>query len=541
MGILAAEDASKLISVTEELSTIHCLGYRCLIEGDANNNATVQVSYRKLGDQEWRPGLEFMAVDNDGIREAHGIKENQRLHAGSVVGLKEDTKYEVRLHLTDADGGSEERILKAKTWKEPALPNKAKVMQVKAKGSALEKALKQAKPGMILQLAAGVYEGSFVMPTGAPNMPIVLIGPKDGEAIIDAQGANNAINAQNKKHLMFERLHFRNAKWLVNCNGAAHITIRRCHFSECDYGFVAQKHAHRQERIFIGDCTMKGRATWPREKGIESMRGIQISGRGHVVCHNRISHFADAIDTFSQYPCAGIDFYRNEISECTDDGIELDYSECNNRVFENRLTNIYQGISLQPVHGGPVYVYRNIMYNVVKETFKMHNHSYGAFIFHNNSVKKGMPLIVMTSESNHQMIAKNNLFIGTDGNYGYENTSPMKDCIFEHNAFVGEWKQFLKWNKKRYDTLNDAEKDGVFLHSLVLKENKEFKSKLQAPADPNETFAVSVNDMTLHKKSRLIDRAVRIPNFNDEFSGKEPDIGALEHGTDMPMYGPRPR
>ena len=126
---------------------------------------------------------------------------------------------------------------------------------------------------------------------------------------------------------------------------------------------------------------------------------MQIAGTGNVVCHNRISGFGDAIDTFSAYPCAAIDFYGNEISECTDDGIEMDYSEHNTRCFENRLTNVFQGISVQPVHGGPVYVFRNAIYNVGLETFKMHNHPSGAIFYHNTSVKAGMPLILATNDA----------------------------------------------------------------------------------------------------------------------------------------------
>ena len=51
----------------------------------------------------------------------------------------------------------------------------------------------------------------------------------------------------------------------------------------------------------------------------------------------------------------------------------MDYSERNTRCFHNRLTNVFQGISMQPVYGGPVYVFRNVMYNVAVEPFKLHN------------------------------------------------------------------------------------------------------------------------------------------------------------------------
>jgi hypothetical protein len=32
-----------------------------------------------------------------------------------------------------------------------------------------------------------------------------------------------------------------------------------------------------------------------------------------------------------------------------------------------------------------------------------------------------------------------------------------------------------------------------------------------------------------------------LPNFNDGFAGKLPDLGAYDIGTDVPAYGPRPQ
>ena len=40
--------------------------------------------------------------------------------------------------------------------------------------------------------------------------------------------------------------------------------------------------------------------------------------------------------------------------------------------------------------------------------------------------------------------------------------------------------------------------------------------------------------------SPVIDAALVIPNVNDDFTGKGPDMGAYEQGQAMPVYGPRP-
>ena len=37
-----------------------------------------------------------------------------------------------------------------------------------------------------------------------------------------------------------------------------------------------------------------------------------------------------------------------------------------------------------------------------------------------------------------------------------------------------------------------------------------------------------------------VDRGVPLPNVNDGFAGRAPDLGALETGRPLPHYGPRP-
>ena len=390
-------------------------------------------------------------------------------------------------------------------------------------------------------LHKGVYAGTFRAPSGAVGRPIVLTAAGDGPAVLDGKGGGNVLHGQNAHDLMLEGLTFQNAKWALAFNGAARITLRRCIVRDCDYGFVAQRDSHRQKRIYISDNVFVGRSTWPRAKGIESRRGIQISGTGHVVCYNRISRFGDAIDTFSSYPCAAIDFYGNEISECTDDGIEMDYSEHNTRCFDNRLTNVYQGISIQPIHGGPVYVFRNALYNVTGETFKMHNAPSGGLFFHNTSVKAGAPLVLWTGEAVSNCMMRNNLFVGTTGNYAYETTAPMRRCDFDYDGFAGTWKQFLKWNRVRYPTLAAARRGApVYRNAVRVEASGLFASKLTAPPDAKKQFAAKSNDLRLARRCAAIDAGVPLANINDGFAGKAPDLGAYEFGRPLPHYGPRP-
>jgi len=44
----------------------------------------------------------------------------------------------------------------------------------------------------------------------------------------------------------------------------------------------------------------------------------------------------------------------------------------------------------------------------------------------------------------------------------------------------------------------------------------------------------------LKPASEVVDTATSVPNVNDGFSGKAADIGAIEAGAELPVYGPRP-
>ena len=46
-------------------------------------------------------------------------------------------------------------------------------------------------------------------------------------------------------------------------------------------------------------------------------------------------------------------------------------------------------------------------------------------------------------------------------------------------------------------------------------------------------------DFSLKPNSVAVDAGCRLPNLNDDFTGKAPDLGALEVGKPQPVYGPR--
>jgi hypothetical protein len=228
-----------------------------------------------------------------------------------------------------------------------------------------------------------------------------------------------------------------------------------------------------------------------------------------------------------------------------DDGCEMDYSERNTRNFCNRYTNVFQGVSVQPIYGGPVYIFRNVIYNIIIEPFKMHSNPSGALMFHNTTVKEGDPLLLWTPLPVHNCVYRNNLFVGAagkEGKYAYDCDPPMVDCDYDYDGFAGgPWKAFLKWNKATYRTLDDAKaRSPVEKHAVLVDALTVFASGLKAPDTHNTLFPNSSIDLRLKAGTAAIDAGEVLPGFNDDFKGKAPDLGAYELGSDLPQYGPRP-
>jgi hypothetical protein len=548
-----------------EPPTLRSLGVYWIIRGDANRNARVDVDYRKPGSAEWTKGPPLFRVAKGPHRDKEGgsklteqVPEDGWLFAGSVVLLNPNTAYELRLRLQDSDGGAAERVLQARTRAEPSLaPGTPQIHVVPGDGGGsgtsgdpyrgLVAAAAQTKPGTLVLVHAGVYPGTFVVQkSGEPGRPIVWRGAGDGEVLIGgAEAGPRGIQAESLHDVWFEGLSVRNKDYGLVAQESARLVIRRCHFERVKNGIYNSRNRNGAvQGWWISDNVLEGISPFPRPGGNmdeNEWRGIQVTGVGHEICYNRVHHFKDAIDSFPSVACSSIDVHNNDVSELNDDGFELDFSERNVRNYENRIVNAHCGISVQPVYGGPAYVFRNVLYNCANEPFKMHNSPSGVLFIHNTSVRKGMALQLFTPAKVTNCLFRNNLFVGSSGTYAYENDAPMVDCDLDYDGFAGgPWKVFLKWNETRYGTFEDMKtRAPVYRHAVQVDSATLFASGARAPEDAGKAYDRNV-DLRLKSGCAAIDAGVVLPGWNDGFGGKAPDLGAYEIGQDIPFYGPRP-
>jgi hypothetical protein len=570
-AIRATDEAKPLAEPVLDPPTRHCLGVYWIVQGDDNKTARVAVAYRPSDTTTWCRGMNLFRVEKGSNMLEKGestvcVPPDAWLFAGSLFNLSPDTQYELRLNLSDPDGGTAERTLTARTAAEPVAPPGMHVYHVvpdsendhgSGTGTAadpfhgLKTAQAAAKLGCLMLLHAGVYNGILeIQRSGETGRPIIWRGAGDGETIIDGQGRaanrpSRAIAASDRHDVWFEGLTIRRADWGLVAHASRRIVIRRCHFTEVKRGITATRNTGgRMGGLFIADNLLEGPFAWTETlhgAKVEENRGIEISGAGNLVCYNRVRGFKDGIDMYPSARCVACDVHNNEVSECLDDGCEMDGSERNCRCYLNRFTNVFQGISVQPVYGGPVYIYRNALYNLEVETFKMHNSPSGALFLHNTSVKKGKPLLLSTTEPVRNSVYRNNLFIGTEGR-AYDCDPPMVVCDFDYDGFGGaSGPVFLKWNNVRYSSLTEVRaKAPVYRHAVIVDPATVFAASIKPPMSARKQYDPRSIDLRLPRASAAIDAGAVLPGLNDDFSGKAPDLGAYEFGSPLPHYGPRP-
>jgi hypothetical protein len=93
---------------------------------------------------------------------------------------------------------------------------------------------------------------------------------------------------------------------------------------------------------------------------------------------------------------------------------------------------------------------------------------------------------------------------------------------------------------RRFKTLKEfSEATGQDRHSVIVDYDVFQKVTPPDSSDPRILYKASDFDFQLRPGSAAVDAGVRLPNVNDGFTGKAPDLGAYEVGQPIPHYGPR--
>jgi hypothetical protein len=493
--------------------TLINLAIEWAIQGDDNLNGSVAVRFREKSQSEWKQGMPLFRVP---AGTNIGFTWDNKF-SGSIFDLKSDAEYEIKLTLSDPDGGSAERTVECRTRPVPETNSDTEIIEV----------------------MPGRYD-TLHTKNGTREKPVIY-RCSGGEAIF------TYIDMNNRKWVYIEGLTVDNRYDEgigIQLNGAENCMVRACTVNSV-YGIVAYKPG--AVNCYICDNVITGICVWTAEamgsNGDNIGEGIEITGPGNVICYNRVTGFRDCISTMEDQHVVNqtcIDIYNNDIYRGVDDAIEADFCFSNCRIMRNRITNCYMGLSSQPGLGGPNYFIRNVMYNLINGGLKLHRYSQGDVILHNTMVKIGRGLGGNTP-MDYQYF-RNNLAIGGPvpekewGKWGVGNPyaadirDPGKHSSFDHDA-VGVYgtPYIAKIGNKAF---SEVEKHGI--EGITMEETFNSVEFPDPPAPERE-----VPDLRPRAGSKVIDGGIVIPNINDNYSGTAPDCGAYELGQELPHYGPR--
>jgi hypothetical protein len=545
-GTVVAADAIAVVEVVVERATEHTAGVQVLVSDDDNRDATIEVRVREVGAAEWIAAPPLFRVWPETV----GIAVPAQ-HAGSIFDLSPGTDYEVELHVVDPDGVDETQMVMVSTRalpREPAAPNAVAV----ADAGALVGALSAAAAGDVITLAPGTYAGNFsISASGTAENPIVIRGEDAAAVVIDGEGCTgcNVLEIYGS-HVHLEDLTIAHAERALRFQGEGTTAnaVRRVIIEDVQHGIGSRP---GQTDFHVCDNEIVGRLAWPWVFDGDASshwddRGVDLNGDGHVVCHNRIVGFGDPIVNLTEGYRA-FDVYGNDIVDCFD-GIETDRGTGNVRVFRNRWTNVDSAISIQPINGGPLYIVRNELVNVVSEQIKMKmtgGEPSGSIVLHNTFVSGDLALNLQTPITGHNFVIENNLFVGPAALTGartVEWTAGVDGGVFDANGYFpdgGFWFGVVDGSNRVYDSFAAAMASGEVEGDGVLLDEPIFAAGIVGPAD--EMAAAGAVDLELADGSNAIDAGHARAGIGDAFMGAGPDLGAREVGCAAPSFGPRAR
>jgi Bacterial Ig domain/Right handed beta helix region len=542
LGSLIAANATVAGTATAPNPTAYGIALIWPFSADDDGDGRVTVRYR-TGGGTWITGMPLFRVPGGTTM---GVTWSNR-HAGSLFDLQPATVYEVELTLNDPDGGGVVQTLSVTTRAVP-VPMAGAPVKV-ATPATFTSVASGAQPGDIIDLAAGTYAGFTWTKDGEAAKPIVI--RSTAGAVIDGN-----IDLFTRSYVQFDGL---TVEGRMRINQSTSIAVQRCtvHAHSDRGGGDGIVTYTRSEHCFFADNLVVGTSVWTEASlgvnGTNLGEGILVTGPGHVVRNNRVRAFRDGLSFMEGAGEApdqlSIDLIENDISECSDDGIEADYSAHNVRVLRNRLTNCFMGISCQPSLGGPTYLVRNVLYNVVYEAFKLHNGTYGDVLLNNTVVKSGDAFAVASGATIARTFARNNLLLGGPGHTwnGYDSGTGRVMQLYDLDVgtvsldyngygstaafFTGKFGPTIV-----FDGLTQLHSMTTEAHAVQVGLNV-FAATIPYPAAAMTAFTAP--DLRLAAASAAVDAGVPIPGITDGYAGSAPDLGAYELGKSVPAYGVR--
>ncbi len=510
--------------------TFECLG---LYYNRAQAQGACRVRYRIAGAADWREGYPLV------------YDPRERQYRGSLVGLKPDTLYDIRL-----EAGEDPVDFQGRTLSEEFPIGKTTFLP----GGSTDKTLYIRDAGT---------EKAWHLVTPAP-------GTKFTSDVFNLADYNVVVEAD---YVILRGLELKNAAvhGVLIRSGVQHVVVEDCHitgwgriggarvwgvFSGSDSGVYAESDAgHLVIQRNLIEYPRSGANDWEsgHPSGPQAVSLVNSRG-GNIIRYNTIRStedhgFNDGIGGGSNYSFQGSpnrdsDIYGNIVANCWDDAVESEGANRNVRIWSNYIHHTFVHVATAATAMGPLYVFRNVF----GESRISHQDPSGGmmiktgmnyltidgervstglgyrFIFHNTALQPNGALDVFSSHELHNAVSRNNIFYSRGKTYPQDRGAPAND--FQNDLTGG----YL---------------GGGFVRSMFLP-----SERLEWYLAPTMNriqwgrveFSRGGKDFTITDpmapvKNRAIDAGVRLPGFNDEYGGAAPDIGAFENGLPPLRFG----
>ncbi|MHC4327861.1 MAG: right-handed parallel beta-helix repeat-containing protein [Planctomycetota bacterium] len=394
------------------------------------------VRFRQEGASTWRQGYPLV----------HDPRDNE--YRGSIVGLKPDTGYGIKITL---DGNDHELTCKTKNDRFPI--------------------------GKITYLDDGAGLKPLVITESGTVKGYHLITPaKDSRATIDVRNAHDYTCVIDADYVIVRGIEFKNAAihGILIKSGRHDNVIEDCRFTF--WGRIGGPRTYGNQgntdsAIYAG--RRSGNLTIQRNL-IEDPRGASNdwdtghpagpqaitlinSNGGNVIRYNEIRStedhgYNDAIGggsnfSFEGSPNRDSDIYGNIIANVWDDAIESEGANMNVRIWNNYIEKTFQHIATACTSKGPLYIFRNVF----GESRRTHRDPLGGsmikvgqrdefgggrkFVFHNTAIQPRGAFHVFSGHVNPNTVTRNNIFDCP----GRLTSSRQVEtpCDFDYDLFTG--------------------------------------------------------------------------------------------------------
>jgi hypothetical protein len=440
----------------------------------------------------------------------------------------------------------------------------------------------------------------YLTASGTPDKPIYIKAAGDGDVIFDGNGNAVLFDLMAANYNVFDGITVRNTDiaFLIgrkNIGGSSGFGLKHSKIEKVARGvygtWSGSKDMYIADNVFVGRRDPNVLVSWiaPDLFGkipgypetINGPKGaefaIKMYGQGHVVAYNRVVAFHDGIDIATygapdgdpdwiedRFP-ASIDVYGNDVTNAGDNCFETDGGARNIRVFRNRCFNSANPpLSAQPALGGPVYIIQNLIYNSPTGSTKFTSSSSGMLVYQNTIIGENA---AWGPFSNIHYL--NNLILaqGAEPEWKprpYTPTPPLNEVdtftsysSSDYNGFrpnpgapisfswTGPAKGItVDYSNDRpiqsFKTLKEyAKATGHDTHSILIDYSDFVKASIPDRSNISRIYKPEEFDFHLKPTSKAVDHGVVLPNINDDFTGKAPDLGVYETGKPIPHYGPR--